>query len=216
MHLAELAAILATVLGCVGVVPQCLRLAHSGDTRGVSLAGTSLGLITEAAWVMFLVEQHLWSAVALPVLMVVANAALVCCTLRAGASPGAAVLANAAWTLALLAVTGFGGWAALGLVLGGSYAVQMAPTISAAYRSDSPSGVAPARWVIVLCEAMLWTCYGFVRDVPSLVLFGVVAACSSVAILVRCTATAHSAGVASLSFATSSQSSVRDQVSSMR
>jgi hypothetical protein len=48
-----------------------------------------------------------------------------------------------------------------------------------------PTGIAPSRWWIVFGEGALWCSYGVLRDSRALVLFGVVAAATSAAILGR-------------------------------
>ena len=40
-----------------------------------------------------------------------------------------------------------GGWTTLGIILGFPHVLQITPTISDAYRSEVPTGIAPARWV---------------------------------------------------------------------
>ena len=87
MGLPELAAVAATVLAATGVLPQCVRLGRTRDPAGVSLTGAMLGVATETAWVTFMVHEHIWSAVTLPILMVVANAALVFWIVRAARMP---------------------------------------------------------------------------------------------------------------------------------
>jgi hypothetical protein len=191
MELPELAAAAATVLAAGGALPQCVRLGRTRDHAGVSLTGATLGVATEAAWVLFLVHSHIWPAVTMPVLMVIANASLVFWIVRAGADNDSALVAAAGWVLVLVAVIVLGGWTALGFLLGFSYAVQIAPTIYAAYRSELPTGIAPARWVMVLCETALWTFYGFTRHEPSIFIFGIVAGSSAAAILIRWATTRH-------------------------
>jgi len=90
------------------------------------------------------VHSHIWPAVTMPVLMVIANASLVFWIVRAGADIDSALVAAAGWVLVLVAVIVLGGWTALGFLLGFSYAVQIAPTIYAAYRSELPTGIARA------------------------------------------------------------------------
>ena len=157
----ELAAVVATVLAAAGVSPQCVRLARTGDPEGVSLPGAALGVVTEAAWVAFMVEHHIWSAVTMPVLMVLANASLVYWIVRAGCDVRTAFVAASGWVLVLGAVVSAGGWTTLGFVLGFSYAIQITPTIYSAYRSHVPTGIAPARWLMVMGETSLWMFYGF-------------------------------------------------------
>ena len=185
----ELAAVVATVLAAAGVSPQCVRLARTGDPEGVSLPGAALGVVTEAAWVAFMVEHHIWSAVTMPVLMVLANASLVYWIVRAGCDVRTAFVAVSGWVLVLGAVVGVGGWTTLGFVLGFSYAIQITPTIYSAYRSHVPTGIAPARWLMVMGETSLWMFYGFARHEPSIAIFGIVAWSAAATILLRWTST---------------------------
>ena len=121
----------------------------------------------------------------MPVLMVLANASLVFWIVRAGSDAGAAGVTVASWGVVLVAVTVFGGWTALGFLLGFSYAVQITPTLFAAYRSRLPTGIAPARWVMVMCETSLWMFYGYTRHEPSIFIFGIVAWSAAAAMLLR-------------------------------
>ena len=148
------------MLAATGVLPQCVRLGRTRDPEGVSLTGAMLGVATESAWVVFMLESHIWSAVTMPVLMVLANASLVFWIVRVGSDAGAAGVTVASWVVLLVAVAMFGGWTALGFVLGFSYAVQITPTLYAAYRSRVPTGIAPARWAMVMCETSFWMFYG--------------------------------------------------------
>ena len=89
------------------------------------------------------------------------------------------------WALILVGVPMVGGWVTLGIVLGFSYAVQITPTIADAYRSKVPTGIAPARWIMVMCETSLWIFFGVTRREPSILIFGIVAWSSAAAILAR-------------------------------
>ena len=183
MGVPELVALVATVLAAAGVMPQCVRLVRTRDHEGVSLTGATLGVVTEAAWVAFMFEHHIWSALTMPALMVSANAMLVYCIVRTGRDAGSSFRVGAGWALILVGVPMLGGWTTLGIILGFSYAVQITPTISDAYRSEVPTGIAPARWIMVMCETSLWIFFGVMRDEPSIMIFGIVAGSCAAAIL---------------------------------
>ena len=140
----ELAAVAATVLAAIGVVPQLRRLLQSGDVAGLSLSFATLGMASELAWVGYTLHGRLWSAVLEPVLMTMTNATLAVVMVRAGMSPWRGCITGLLWGGALASAAVLFGVTALAALLPLAYAVQVTPSIWSAYRACSPSGVAAA------------------------------------------------------------------------
>ena len=73
----------------------------------------------------------------------------------------------------------------MGVVLAFSSAVQAAPLLWTAFRSPSPTAIAPQVWMIGLMQAILWGHYGWAQtDIP-LMVYSVVTSVASVAMLAR-------------------------------
>jgi hypothetical protein len=191
----ELLALSATVLAVAGAVPQVRRLAHCRDLAGVSVLGPMIGLASEAMWAAYLLDAELCSAVAAPVMMLAANAALVVAAVRAGGRFGRALAAAALWGVGMTAIGLAGGWATVGTALGVAYAVQVAPCVWSAYRTAAPTGVAVTAWIANLGEGVLWVAYGGSCGDHALVLVGIVESGAAVAILARIAVRCPTAGL---------------------
>jgi hypothetical protein len=77
------------------------------------------------------------------------------------------------------------GWAALGMMLGLAYGVQMTPHVWCAFRVREPTGIAPHRWTMNLFEALLWGVYGVGHAATPVVVYAVIGTVCSAAILGR-------------------------------
>ena len=183
--LASVAVVSATVLAAVGLVPQVAKLIRTRIPDGVSVTWAAFGVVTNLAWTVYLTSQRLWLALPSVVLIVAAYLATVAILWRLGAPRRFTTILSAIWagTLTLVGITL--GWPGLGIVLGFSYAVQVAPGIWVAYRTARPDGIAPATWVIGFVEGMLWGYYGWWHADLPLMLFAVVAGVASIAMLAR-------------------------------
>lgn len=191
MFLATAAAVAATVLAVLALVPQMRKLYRTRIVDGVSPTWAAFGVVTNVAWTAYLAQEGLWLTVPATALVTVAYVMTFGFLVRAGVAVRTAVLAGAAWGAVLTIVGLAGGWASLGIVLGLSYGVQAAPSVWAAYRTSTPRGIAPGTWVIGFAEGLMWGYYGWwYGDVP-LMLFAVVATVTSVAVLARYAATRH-------------------------
>lgn len=191
MSFADIAVMSATVVAVVALVPQLVRLRRTGDASGVSLAWATIGAVTNVAWVAYMVSAELWAALPSAAAMAVLYALLAVVIVRTGVPLRRPLLAAAAWGVVLLAVTVVAGWSVLGIVLGVAYAVQVAPSVWAAYRTWAPRGIAPATWACTLLESALWGLYGVAERDAALVLFAITGTTAAVAILARWAATRH-------------------------
>ena len=183
--IAELAAALATVLATVAAIPQLHRVARAGDGRGVSVTSTMLGIGSELAWLSYASRAELWSALPEAALMTVANTVLAVALIRRGAAAGRALAAGLAWLGALATIATVGGHAALGAVLGVTYAVQVAPAVWTVWRTSSPSGVVASTWAMIGLEGLLWGAYGMHHEDPAVLIFAATATLAAAATLLR-------------------------------
>lgn len=185
MTLADGAVIAATIMAWWSLIPQIRRLLRTGDPAGVSGTWPALGLVSNAAWTVYLVSQELWAAVPSTTVMVGFYAVVLWTLRRTGmALAGVAVRGAAAGAVAL-ATWAAGSWAGLGLLLGWAYAPQLAPAVWAAYRTVDPSGISPGTWMLIGIEAGLWIFYGVAMEDTPVVIFGAVGVVAAGLILAR-------------------------------
>jgi uncharacterized protein with PQ loop repeat len=184
----ELLAIVATLLTAIFLVPQIARLLSRGDTAGLSAVWAGFGVVTNLAWVAYVVGQDLWVASIAPGMAVVSYSITLFLIVRR--TSGIGWWRSSFWySASLLAAEALVGPAGLGVLLAMTPVVQIMPAVIAIYGTRRPTGVAPATWVIAAVEALLWGGYGWlVADLP-LVGYGVVTVLGSVLILARCWAT---------------------------
>jgi uncharacterized protein with PQ loop repeat len=186
---ADLAVVTATLLAWSSLVPQIRKLAKTGDIAGVSANWPAMGFVTNAAWTSYLLSQRLWLAAPSTAVMVGFYALVLWMLGRSGAALVKPAVAGAVWA-AGLAVTGLvGGWGALGIVLGWSYAAQLSPQVWTAYRTWLPSGIAPGTWTLVTVEAALWWIYGWWFSDTPIMIYATVGMTAGILILIRYAAT---------------------------
>jgi uncharacterized protein with PQ loop repeat len=188
---ADLSVIAATLLAAVFLVPQVMKLLRTGDTAGVSSTWPALGAVVNVAWFAYLSAQRLWLAVPSTVLMVAFYGTILRLLLRSGRPPIGPLRRGGTAALVLAATGAVAGWEGLGVVLGLSYGVQMAPSIWTAYRTAAPSGISPGTWWIGSVEAGLWGYYGWWHQDLAIAMFAITAALASGLMLARYYATRH-------------------------
>jgi uncharacterized protein with PQ loop repeat len=189
--LAASAAIAATILTVLSLMPQMLRLRRTGAAEGVSPTWAGFGVVTNIAWFAYLTHEALWVSVPAPVLMAIFYGITFSAVRRAGQPQQPARLASATWAVVLAAGAAAGGWSLLGVLLGLSYIVQVTPAVWTAYTTPRPRGVAPLTWLIVLAEAVLWGYYGWWYRDTALLLFAATAVLASALMIIRYAATRH-------------------------
>jgi uncharacterized protein with PQ loop repeat len=186
---ASSAAIVATVLAGVALIPQIRRLVTTKISDGVSPTWAGFGVVTNAAWAIYLASQSLWLAIPSTLVVSVFYAATLGVLTRLRSPARAAVVSSAVSALVLAAAGVGGGWPALGTLLGFSYGFQAAPGIWRAYRTWAPRGISPATWWVTVAEAGLWGAYGVIVADRPIVIFAVTAGAASLLMLGRYAAT---------------------------
>ncbi len=180
--------IVATLLAWTTLIPQIRSIVRTGDIEGVSVTWPFIGLVSNTAWTVYLASQALWAATPSTAGMAVFYVVVIKVLADRHAPLRQAFIRGALWASALTIVGGFLGWDAFGLVLGWSYAVQMAPPVAAAYGSTSPTGVSIGSWTLITIESLLWGAYGWLLDdlpIQVFALTGIVAGSSILARAVR-------------------------------
>lgn len=157
MTLAAALVLAGTCLAAVFLVPQIRRVFVTRDTSGVSPAWAAFGVVTNSAWILYLVGQRLWAPAFAPALAFVTYGSL----------------------LAVMGVEGF----AVALVL--TPAVQIIPEVGAKFRDASLRGVSPGTWWLGLAEAICWGWFGLIVGDGALVGYGAVMSFGPAVILIR-------------------------------
>ncbi len=183
--LANIAIVAATTMTVVFLVPQMVKLIRTRDSAGVSGTWPALGFVVNVGWFLYMVEQQLWVAVLAPVVTFVSYAVILWALWRTGRELRSSYVRGLVLTVLLFVVGITGGWGSLGVALGLSYGIQLAPSIWTAYRTTDPSGISPGTWSIGLAEAVLWGVFGFFHADVGIITFSVVGITGSVLMLVR-------------------------------
>ena len=175
----------ATVLTCIQLVPQIVRLLRMGRPEGVSPGWAVLGVVINSGWLIFLVAEAVWMPVLACAVAEVGFAITFWLLYRSGADVRAGVALGAA-SVAVLAVVGAGwGWTALGTALALANNVQFLPSIAAAWRTYAPVGLSAATWALLLAETAGWMTYGVLIERIPIVLYGLTGMVASILILAR-------------------------------
>ena len=179
------APIAATTLAIPQFLPQIVKLRATRDTAGVSWAWALLTSINNAAWIAYFTLAGYWSAlVPATAATLLAGLLALMLTRRGQAEPGSAGLI-AGWAALLAAAGALSGRAGLGTLLTAAFAVQVAPSIWAAYRTARPTGVSWATWLLILGELGCWLAYGVHESDPRLTVLGALGVTASLLMLAR-------------------------------
>ncbi len=185
MRAADVFVIIATLLAWTTLVPQIRSIIRTGDIEGVSITWPFIGLVSNAAWTLYLASQALWAATPSTAGMAVFYVVVIKVLADRHAPLRRAFIRGGLWASTLATVGVLFGWGAFGLVLGWSYAVQMAPPLVAAYRSASPTGVSVGSWTLITVESLLWGVYGWLLDDLPIQVFALTGLVAGASILVR-------------------------------
>ena len=166
-------------------LPQIARLRATRDTAGVSWSWAALTGVNNAAWLTYFVLSRYWTALVPSCSATLAAATLAAMLTLRGRARLRAALPIGGWAALLVAGYAFAGRAGLGTLLTAAFALQVTPSIWTAYRTDRPTGIAPATWVLVLCELTCWTVFGVHRSDARLIVLGVTGVTASALMLNR-------------------------------
>ena len=184
----DYAPIAATTLAVPQFLPQIVKLRASRDTAGLSWAWALLTSLNNAAWIAYFTLAGYWSAL-VPATAATLLAGLLALMLhrrgpRGQAEPRSAGLI-AGWAALLAAAAALFGRAGLGTLLTAAFAVQVAPSIWAAYRTARPTGVSWVTWLLILGELSCWLAYGVHESDPRLTVLGALGVTASLLMLAR-------------------------------
>ena len=183
--LANIAVVAATIGTMTFLVPQIIKLIRTRDSSGVSSTWPALGFVINVGWFFYMIHNEHWVAVFATLVTFISYAVILWALSRSGRILSASYVRGILWTALLIAVALIYGWAALGVVLGLSYAVQLAPSVWTAYRTSDPSGVSAVTWWIGSAEAILWGIFGMFHADRGIVTFAIVGLIGSILMLIR-------------------------------
>lgn len=187
--LATIAIVAATTMTVTFLLPQIVKLIRTGDSSGVSSTWPALGFVINVGWFLYMISQQLWVATLAPSATFVSYAVILWALRRTGRDLRSSYLRGVVFTGIMLSFWLVGGWNTLGVALGLSYGIQLAPSIWTAYRTPNPSGVSPTTWWIGLTEAVLWGLFGLFHLDAGIITFAVVGTLGSSLMLLRYYAT---------------------------
>lgn len=185
MSLLGYAPVAAACFGVPQFMPQLLKLRAAGDCAGLSWSWAALTTVSNAAWAGYFALSGDWIALIPSCSVTVLAGALAALLARRQRVPPTSVAVIAGWAVALAAAGCLTGRAGLGTLLTLAFAVQVAPSLCAAYRTPRPSGVSAGTWTLILGELACFLAYGLHQSDQRLVALGATGVASSALMLAR-------------------------------
>lgn len=162
----------AVVLALTQPVPQVLRVLRTRSVAGVSGPTTWIGVVVNAAWMIYGIARDLAPVAVLSGAYVLGYVVVAVLLVRAGNRLG---LGTGIAAGALLAgATFLGGSALLGTLLALAVLPQFLPQVVEAWTADDLTGLAPGTYVVGLMDGVVWGGFGLVAADRPLVLYGIV------------------------------------------
>jgi len=177
--------IAAAAFGIPQFLPQMLKLRATRDAAGVSWSWAALTTISNAAWIAYFALSRYWTAL-IPACLatLLAGTLTVMLTTQGKAKPRPSLVA-AGWAAALAVTGAITGRTGLGTALAAAFAVQVTPSVLAAYRTTRPTGVSAGTWALILGELASILAYGFYESDPRLITLGTTGVIASALMLTR-------------------------------
>jgi uncharacterized protein with PQ loop repeat len=175
----------AAAFGVPQFLPQMLKLRAIRDAAGVSWSWAALTTVSNAAWIAYFALSRYWTAL-IPSCSVtlLAGTLTVMLTARGAAQPRNWAVTGA-WAAVLAAAGGTTGRTGLGTLLAAAFAVQVVPSLRAAYRTAHPTGISAGTWVLIFGELACFLVYGLHESDPRLIALGSTGVTASTLMLAR-------------------------------
>jgi uncharacterized protein with PQ loop repeat len=181
----DYAPVAATAFAVPQFLPQIRKLLATGDTAGVSWAWATLTCLNNAAWLAYFTLEHYWTAL-VPSCSATALSGTLAILLSISRQPKArTAIPIAAWAAMLVTAYLILGRTGLGALLTAAFAVQVAPSIWIAYRTERPTGISAGTWLLILGELGCWLTFGLYKSDPRLIALGLSGATASALMLAR-------------------------------
>jgi uncharacterized protein with PQ loop repeat len=184
-RLLDYAPLAAAAFAVPQFLPQILKLRATHDTAGVSSSWARLTSIDNAAWLAYFVLSGYWTALVPSTSATLLSTTLAAMLTRRSPLASRPALLIAGWAALLVSAYAVAGRAGLGALLTGAFALQVAPSIWTAYRTERPTGVSRATWQLVLAELSCWTAFGVHKADPRLIVLGITGVVASTSMLAR-------------------------------
>jgi len=170
----------ATAFAVPEFMPQILKLRATRDTAGVSWPWAALTSLNNAAWLAYFALAHYWTALIPSCSATVLAATLVLLLSTRGQARLRPSIPVGVWAATLVAAYLVLGRTGLGALLTAAFAVQVAPSIWTAYRTERPTGISSGTWLLILGELCCWLTFGLYKSDPRLITLGLtgVTACA--------------------------------------
>ena len=154
--------ILATVLGLVRAVPQCLRLLRTRQAHGVSVDTAATSTIVSCGWATYglLTNQPTIGFASGASALIFASITVL--ALRFGRRVNEFKIAPV-WLVVLLLAVSTGGVTGLSVVLPISVLAANIPQLWVASREGNLNDLSLGTWLLALAEGMVWGGYGLVQ-----------------------------------------------------
>ena len=181
----DYAPIAATVFAVPQFLPQVLKVRATRDTAGVSWSWATLTSLNNAAWIAYFALEHYWTALipSSSATMLAATLAVLL-SIRGRARLRPAILIGT-WAVMLVAAYVILGRTGLGALLTAAFAVQVAPSLWTAYRTEHPTGISSGTWLLILGELTCWLTFGLHKSDPRLITLGLTGVTASALMLAR-------------------------------
>jgi uncharacterized protein with PQ loop repeat len=181
----DYAPVAATAFAVPQFLPQIRKFLATGDTAGVSWAWATLTCLNNAAWLAYFTLEHYWTAL-VPSCSATALSGTLAILLRVRTQPKArTAIPIAAWAAMLVTAYLILGRTGLGALLTAAFAVQVAPSIWIAYRTERPTGISAGTWLLIPGELGCWLTFGLYKSDPRLIALGLSGAAASALMLAR-------------------------------
>jgi uncharacterized protein with PQ loop repeat len=181
----DYAPIAATAFAVPQFLPQVLKVRATRDTAGVSWSWATLTSLNNAAWIAYFALEHYWTAlIPSSSATMLAGTLAVLLSIRGRARPRPAILIGT-WAVMLVAAYLILGRTGLGALLTAAFAVQVAPSLWTAYRTEHPTGISSGTWLLILGELTCWLTFGLHKSDPRLITLGLTGVTASALMLAR-------------------------------
>ena len=179
--------IIAAALAVPQFVPQLVRAIRTTDLAGLSWAWAVLTSVNNGAWtVNFVLADYWWALVPSISATVLAGALAVVIGRRRGVQR-TTVLLVAAWVACLVMSGLVFGRIGLATTLTVAFVVQVVPSVWAAFRSRTTTGISLGTWALILGELACWGLFGVIHADLQLTTLGVTGVVASLLVIGRVT-----------------------------
>ena len=181
----DYAPIAAAAFAVPQFLPQVLKVRATRDTAGVSWSWATLTSLNNAAWIAYFALEHYWTAlIPSSSATLLAGTLAVLLSIRGQARVRPAILIGT-WAVMLVAAYLILGRTGLGALLTAAFAVQVAPSLWTAYRTEHPTGISSGTWLLILGELTCWLTFGLHKSDPRLITLGLTGVTASALMLAR-------------------------------